>query len=314
MGADLTFNLAGIFGATGPTGIHLAAAFKGARIKVRANSRSEAHLAAAFPGKSVDKCVADAADLRAAEAAVDGCDLVFDCIGLPGDAMHLHGVTAGNVARAARTAAARCVHVSSYWGYLPQVREVIDESHPRSGGSAWMQARRAAEDAMLAEGAAVLHLPDFYGPHVRIGPMTEALRAAAAGRTIDWIGKTDVAREYVYVPDAMKVAVKLACRADAYGERWALPGSGPITGREVADIAGEHLGRRVKLRAAGPLLLRLVALFNRDLRGFLQMVPEYLKPVRYDTSRLEGLIGRQTATPYTDAIAATLDWLKGAGA
>jgi hypothetical protein len=52
-----------------------------------------------------------------------------------------------------------------------------------------------------------------------------------------------------------------------------------------------------------------MSLFNKDLRGFMQMVPEYLKPVSYDAARLEGLIGKPALTSYQAGVAATLEWL-----
>jgi hypothetical protein len=34
--------------------------------------------------------------------------------------------------------------------------------------------------------------------------------------------------------------------------------------------------------------LRIVGLFNKDLRGLLQVAPDYMKSVRYDAGRLQG--------------------------
>ena len=81
---------------------------------------------------------------------------------------------------------------------------------------------------------------------------------------------------------------------------WCLPGSGPLSGRQVADIAGRYLGRQVKLRSAGMTTLRIVGLFNKDLRGLLQVAPDYMKPVRYDAGKLQGLLGPQQITSYDD--------------
>ena len=53
----------------------------------------------------------------------------------------------------------------------------------------------------------------------------------------------------------------------------------------------------------------MVSLFNKDLRGFMQMAPEYMKPVRYDAHKLEKLLGAQRMTPYEHGIDQTLDWL-----
>jgi len=173
-----------------------------------------------------------------------------------------------------------------------------------------MRSRREAEDILLAAGAAVLHLPDFDGPQVHVNTLRGALEEAARGKTVNWLGPADNAREYIYVPDAMRIAVSIARQPDAFGQHWSLPGSGPLTAKQIAAICARHLSRKVKLRSAGMTMLRLVSLFNKDLRGFLQMVPEYIKAVQYDTRRLTGLIGPQAMTPYESGISQTLDWLK----
>ena len=107
----------------------------------------------------------------------------------------------------------------------------------------------------------------------------------------------------------MRVAVEIGARAEALGEHWCLPGSGPLSGREVTDIAGRHLGRSVKLHPAGMMTLRIVSLFNKDLRGFLQVAPNYMKPVDYDARKLEGLLGPQQMTSYDVGVDRTLAWI-----
>ena len=127
--------------------------------------------------------------------------------------------------------------------------------------------------------------------------------------TVNWLGRADTAREYIYVPDAMRIAAAFGQRPDAAAAHWCLPGSGPLTGQQMATIASRHLGCTVKLRTAGMSMLRVVGLFNKDLRNFLQMAPDYMKTVRYDARRLNGLLGAQAMTSYEDGISHTLDWL-----
>jgi hypothetical protein len=74
------------------------------------------------------------------------------------------------------------------------------------------------------------------------------------------------------------------------------------------------LGRSVKLRTGGVFMLRLVSLFNKDLRGFMQVVDDYVKPIAYDASRLEGLMGKPEMTSYEIGIARTLDAISAAAA
>jgi nucleoside-diphosphate-sugar epimerase len=300
---------AAILGATGATGIHLAAALSADATPLRVVARGKARLDRLFPDAAIEKVEADMLDEGDALRAIDGCGLVYDCIGLPGDQMHLHPPTARNIAGALQRTGARGVQVSSYWAYMPQVRATIDDSHPRVGGPPWARYRREAEDILCAAGAAILHLPDFYGPHVSFSALQNPLREAAAGKTMNWIGPRDVPREHIYVPDAMRIAAAIGRRPQASGAHWCLPGAGPLTGAEAAAIADRHLKRRVKLRPAGLWLLRLVSLFNKELRGFMQVAPEYMKPVRYDGHKLESLLGRQTLTSYESGIARTLDWL-----
>jgi len=298
-----------IVGATGPTGIHLVAELRKTAAAVRVIARDGDKLVQLFPEAAVEKRSADILDANATPRAIDGCDLVYDCIGLPGDQMHLHPVIARNITRALRQTKARCIQVSSYWAYYPQVPTQMNESHPRRGGPPWVRHRREAEDVLCDAGAAILHLPDFYGPQVHVSTLQNALNEAASGKTVNWLGKADTQREYIYVSDAMRIAAAVGDRTDAFGGHWCLPGSGSLSGRQAAEIAGRHLGRPIKLRSAGMMTLRTVSLFNNELRGFLQVAPDYMNPVTYDTHKLQGLLGPQQMISYDLGIGQTLTWI-----
>ncbi len=125
------------------------------------------------------------------------------------------------------------MQVSSYWSYYPQVHTEMNEAHPRLGGPPWVVWRRDAEDILFAAGAAILHLPDFYGPQVHVSTLQNALLEAAAGKTVNWIGKPITPREYIYVPDAMRIAAEIGRQEQAFGAHWCLPGGGPLAGRAV---------------------------------------------------------------------------------
>jgi nucleoside-diphosphate-sugar epimerase len=241
-----------IVGATGPTGFHLARELVKRGREVRVISRRREHLEGVFADLPVEIATADALDADSLARAVNGCDLVVDAIGLPPEQMADHPVTARNVASAAGATGALCLLVSSYWSFLPHRGEVVSESHPREGGHEWFRLRREAEDVLLAAGAAVVHLPDFFGPHVHTGSVQLALEDSLAGRPISALGRADVEREAVFVPDAMRTVADLAEREEAYGTDWAILGNGTPSPRDLARIAGEYLGRDVKVRAVSP--------------------------------------------------------------
>jgi nucleoside-diphosphate-sugar epimerase len=306
----LQYERIAILGATGPTGKLLAREWSQRGVSVRVVSRSSANLARAFSGVPVEAFPADVLSAEATCRAVDGCDLVYDCIGLPLERMADHPASARNVAEAATRAAARIVHVSSYWSYMPIVRLPVDEGHPREGGSEPARFRREAEDILLASGAAVLNLPDFYGPEVHTSILNRALEEAASGKTVNWMGSRRTAREHVYLPDAMEVAAAIAVLEGSYGERWVVPGSGPIDLDGFVAIVEKHLGRSVSARVAGRRLLVLLSLFSKELGAFRPLLPTYTSPVRYDGAKLDRLMGERTITPYGSGIPATLDWLR----
>jgi hypothetical protein len=106
-----------------------------------------------------------------------------------------------------------------------------------------------------------------------------------------------------------RIALEIGARNEALGDHWCLPGSGPLSGRQVADIAERHLGRQVKVRSVGLTTLRIVSLFNKDLRGLLQVAPDYMKPVRYDARKLDSLLGPQQMTSYDVGIGQTPAWI-----
>ncbi|GMR24510.1 MAG: NAD-dependent epimerase/dehydratase family protein [Acidobacteriota bacterium] len=298
------FEKAAILGATGPTGRHLAPLLQERTKQVRAISRSESNLRKCFPDETIEKVAADATDEAETVRALDGCDVVYDCIGLPGDLIAQHPVTARNIAKAIRQTGTRCVQVSSYWAYLPIVKLPLTEEHPRTDGPVWSRYRREAEDILQDAGACVLHLPDFYGPYVHTSTMQNTLIDVINDRPMNWIGAADVDHELIYVADAMRIAAEIATHDEAYAQRYVLPGSGAVTGAEVAHLAGG------KLRAASPTVLRIVSLFDKNLRSFMPMVPHYAKTITYDASKLHALIGTPKMTSYADGIQETLDSLR----
>ena len=302
-----------ILGATGPTGRQLARELGGRGMTVRAVSRSAANLARVFAATAVEQHAADMLDAKATLAAIESAELVVDCIGAPIARIEDHPATARSIAAAIRATGARAVQVSSWWAYVPIRRLPLDESQPRPAGNRLARARREGEDVLADAGAAIAHLPDFFGPEVQASVLQQALAAAADGKPVSWIGRPDTQREYGFVPDAMRMVADLAGHADAFGRHWIVPGAGPITGRAIVALAERHLGRKLRLRAAGPLLLPLLAPFVPELRALRPMLGAYLRPLAFDGTRLRRLLGEPRLTPYDVAIPRTLDWLRARG-
>lgn len=300
-----------ILGAGGPAGLHLARLMIERGRRVRVVGRSEDKLLRVFTGLGVEPFVADLTDPAAAAEALRDHPLAFDCVGTPMDALEDHPKTARAIADAAGRTGARIVHVSSSWSYLPvRARDLpLNETHPRQRGPKPARLRREAEDILQEAGACIAHLPDFYGPGVHASTAQKALREALDRRRIGWIGRRHCPRPYAYLPDAMRIVADLSARPEAYGQRWLIPGNGDLTARDISWLCERNIGLAVAVQTFGRATLTVAAPFDRTLRGFLPLVPHYMRPLSFDTSKLEGLLGPQRLTPHEQAVKATLTWL-----
>lgn len=299
-----------VVGATGPTGRHLVEQVRERGRAVVAVSRSPENLKRCFAGRNVRTAVSDAGDRGALGEVLAGSDVVVDCVGLPPERMQDHAPVARAIAEAADDVGARVVQISSFWSFLPLEREPLDETHPRVGGSEYSVARRQAEDVMLEAGAAVVHLPDFFGPWVHTSTLQRSLEEAVEGKPVSCIGSRETRREYIFVPDAMRLVAELLDHDEAYGRSWVFPASGPLSMKDAVDIAGRHLGRDLKVRSAPGWMLKALSLFSSDLKAFRPMIDDYCQPITYSGQRLRGLLGSVEMTPYEEAIGVTLDWMR----
>lgn len=303
--APLRFQCVGIVGASGATGIHLARELHARGVNVRCIARNDIRLRQRLGTLDVDVISADAREDASIRPALEGCDLIADAVGVPADSMHEHARVAGVLAEISRSHEARLVQISSFWSYLPIRRLPLDETHPRDGGPEAARWRREAEDILQEAGAAVVQLPDFYGPLVSQSTVQRAIEQALDESSFQWIGSTRTPRDAIFVPDAMRIVADLATHEQAYGERWLVPGSGPMSARELAEMLSRILERRVKARGAPVFLLKLLALFSRELRAFVPLAPHYARPVRYDGSKLRKLLGDVEHTPHQRALSLT---------
>lgn len=299
-----------ILGAAGPTGSHLAAALNRRSIHYRAVTRNQQNVEDWFVPSGGALAEADATDAESIARVISGYRLVYDCRGVPDEGMERYPTIARNLAIAAAKTGAKIVHVSSYWSYLPATHLPIGEDHPRTGGTEQMRYRREGEDALVAAGAAVVSLPDLYGPLVRSGPIQKAIEEAFEGKTIAWVGDPDVEREYAFAADAMEAVVRLSYHLEAFGSRWIVGGSGPLSANKLAELAGKKLGRKVSIAPVSPLRLRMRAMFDDKARNALQTAPVYGKPIRFNNDRIRALIGDIPMNDYEQGIARTIEWLK----
>lgn len=308
-----------IFGAAGTIGKLVGAELERRSIPFRAVGRDCRKLEAAFSGRSGAEIVtADLADAASATEAARGADTVIYCAGVPYPEFKRHpALMRTSVMAAAEAGVKRMLVVSSVYSYgVPQTRKVA-ETHPREPDTVKGRYRKEQEDIALEANALklldsmVVRLPDFYGPHAENSLAHQVFSAALAGKTANWLGPVSTPHEFIYVPDAARTIVDLACRPECYGEAWNVGGPGEITGAEFIQKVYLAAGQRPRFRAVGRWMLRMAGLFQPFMKELVEMLYLQETPVILDDSKLQAALGNVHKTPYEEGIRKTIEFMRG---
>jgi nucleoside-diphosphate-sugar epimerase len=242
-----------VTGATGKVGHAIASALLDRGDQVRALVRDPKRAASILPA-GVEPRRGDATDAESLTAAVEGCELVFNAMGMPEqwvrdegifDRVNAHG--SGALAAAAKQAGVRrFIHTSTHDVFHADSGERFDETmladYPK--GTAYERSKQHAEELVLAERdgmeVVILNPSGVYGPTPSPTPSFEngifepvvrkRLPAVPPGGT-----------GYAYV-EGVAEGHLLAADKGADGERYILA-DGYASFREIAETVKEVAGR-----------------------------------------------------------------------
>ena len=303
-----------LFGAAGAIGQSIAQALAAQGRAYRVVGRSEASLRKTFGADPLAEIATWNPDSPASvQAAAAGIDTLIYLVGVNYWQFELHPQLMRKTLDGAIAAGVRnVILIGTVYPYGRARTTPVREDHPREPHTFKGRMRKEQEDILLqahAEGrinAAVLRLPDFYGPGVEASLLHRAAVAAVKGGTADLIGPIDRPHEFVFVPDVGPVVAKLVDTPAAFGHVWHLAGAGATTQRDLVDEMQRQTGRRLALRVAGKTMLRVLGLFNRMIRELVEMNYLLTEPLIMDDSALQRLIGPVRKTPYAEGIRQTL--------
>lgn len=304
-----------LFGAAGAIGQSLATALRQQGRAYRVVGRNAASLRQTFGADPLAEIVPWNPDSTGSvEAAAHGVDTLVYLVGVNYWQFALHPELMRRTLDGAIAAGVRrIVLIGTVYPYGKAQAHAVKEDHPRNPHTFKGRMRKAQEDLLLqahAQGrieAAVLRLPDFYGPGVHNSLLHGAFEAAARGGRADMVGPLDRPHEFVYVPDVGPVVARLIGAPQAFGKVWHLAGAGAITQRDVVSEIERLTGRPLKLRVAGKTALRLAGLFNPFMRELAEMHYLLTDPLIMEDSALHALLGPIAKTPYAQGIRATLN-------
>ena len=166
-----------VTGATGKVGNAIASALLDRGEQVRALVRDPKRAASVLPA-GVEPIRGDATDAESLAAAVDGCELVFNAMGMPeqwvkdeGIFDRVNAMGSGALAAAAKRAGVRrFIHTSTHDVFHAESGERFDETmladYPK--GTAYERSKQHAEELVLAERdgmeVVILNPSGVYGP------------------------------------------------------------------------------------------------------------------------------------------------------
>jgi nucleoside-diphosphate-sugar epimerase len=313
-----------VTGATGKVGYAIASASLVRGDQVRALVRDSKRAAAILPA-GIDLIEGDATDADSLAAAVEGCALVFNAMGMPeqwvkdeGIFDRVNALGSGALANAAkRGGVRRFVHTSTHDVFHAETGDSFDETmvadYPKS--TAYERSKQHAEQLVLAERdgmeVVMLNPSGVYGPTPSPTPSFEnevfepvvrkRLPAVPPGGT-----------GYAFV-EGVAAGHLLAAEKGKDGERYILA-DGYADFRELAETAKRIAGRgRVPPRMPVPVA-KAVANLGAGLSRLTRRPPllpkgqlEYiLWQARPDSSKAQRELGWQT-TPLDQGVRKTLD-------
>jgi len=104
--------------------------------------------------------------------------------------------------------------------------------------------------------AAIGRASNFFGPD-DTAVTSFAIRPALSGKAINLMGKMDQPHTFSYIADFGKLLATLGTREEALGQIWFAPSPAPVTQTQLVKIMEEEIGQKVKVMAAGKMMLRI---------------------------------------------------------
>jgi dihydroflavonol-4-reductase len=321
-----------VTGVTGKVGNAVARALAARGDEVVALVRDPARAAAVLP-EGVETARGDVTDPESVRAAVEGCELVFNAMGLPeqwladeGEFERVNAIGSETVVReAARAGVRRVVHTSTIDVFHAADGARFDESHVADypKGTAYERSKQHADRLVLAaaerEGVEVVlaNPAAVYGPGPEgsasperdiLRPVVEAKRAEAPALPPGGFG-------LLFSAGAGAGHLLVAERGKP-GERYILC-DGHVTLRELAEIAVRAAGRgRVPPTMPAPVAKALAAVGEpvARLTGKPPLLPKgqlhfLLWNAAPDSSKAQRELGWQP-TPIEEGVRATLASMK----
>ena len=289
----------------GPLGSGVASALVARGERVRVVRRAETS-----PVAGVETVAGDVTDPAFALHALSGASVVYQCAQpryhrWPKEFEALQN----RILDAAAAASARVVIADNLYGYGDPGGAVIADSSARDPHTVKGRLRERMAQAALADDRLEVTLSrpsNYIGPGYEVFA-TSVVRPALRGRTMQFLGRLDVAHSFSYIPDSAAAMVALASSERSWGRGWITPVLEPVTQQQLADLVWAAAGQPGVARTTviGPRGAAVLGLVLPDLGALRELWFEFDKPYVVDAGEFERAFGLR-ATPIEQAVESTV--------
>ena len=167
----------------------------------------------------------------------------------------------------------------------------------------WRDAKRAHDEGRIQ--ATEVRASDYIGPRSQsyLGMLIPRI---LAGKSCQVIGNLDAPHSWNYTDDVARTLVTCAQDDQSWGRAWHAPANPPRSVRQALDdIAGIVGATNVKITKVPTVALRVLGLFNTDVRELPKTLYQFQAPFVIDDSETRSTFGL-APTPWDDVLNATI--------
>ena len=264
----------------------------------------------------VELVTGDASDPETVARAAGGTDAIFNCAN---PAYHRWPTDWPPIAKAILAAAeangSKLVTLNNLYAYgrptapmTPHDPLSADYEKAQVRATMWRDAKRAHDDGRIR--ATEVRASDFIGPRSNsvIGMLIPRI---LAGKSCQVIGNPDAPHSWNYTEDVARTLVTLAQDDRSWGRAWHAPVNPPRSLRQaVGDIAGLVGATNVKIVKIPKIALRVLGLFNTDIRELPKTLYQFEIPFVIDDSETRTTFGL-APTPWDEVLRASIAFYRG---
>lgn len=214
-----------------------------------------------------------------------------------------------NVINACKKNNCKLVYFDNTYAYSQDSKTQTETSPFTSKGKKGIAKKQTAE-LLLKEiasnsiEAVICRAPEFYGPGKTKSITNTLIFENLKKENPPKIFLNDnVLRTLIYTPDASKAMALIANTADTYGQTWHLPcDDNRLTYKQFINEISNQLNREINYKVLSSFILKIVAIFNKNVRETKELFPRYKIDNIFDSSKFKHRFPDFKTTTYKEGI------------